>query len=238
MMMVVGIHMFPLFVFTACVVWPRAEIKLIIINQYIVSWLIFDSFKVPPPHNGTCPIRQPVRLLADASPYNTEMLFLVPNRDALRDFIGSSARGDLIISCTFTKTSSPYGFAVSGPTEWNSLLKNLKNKERRWRRGKRMRTWEHEWRWIDIESGFLLSSCWRSSTFKVMTDDASLILEFRVSTTRRRSIKTPISHFALILSHNRILQIRNTCLSETRNPLSASYILTLLELHTTLLTLL
>ena len=79
------------------------------------------------------PTRQPVRRLADASPYHTEMLSLVPNRDALRSH-RSTARGDLIVPCTFTRTSSPYGFAVSGHTERNSLLKNLENKERRWRR--------------------------------------------------------------------------------------------------------
>ena len=57
-------------------------------------------------------------------------------------------------------------------------------------------------------------------TIKVVTDEASLRHEFRVSTGRnpRKSIKNPpLRHFACILRHNIAflpVETRNTCLSE------------------------
>ena len=67
-------------------------------------------------------------LRGEAPPYLTEMLSLASNSDALRSH-RSAARGDLIISRTFTKTFGPRGIAVSGPTAWNSLQSFLKNKD-------------------------------------------------------------------------------------------------------------
>ena len=67
-------------------------------------------------------------LRGEAPPYLTEMLSLASNSDALRSH-RSAARGDLIISRTFTKTFGPRGIAVSGPTAWNSLQSFLKKKD-------------------------------------------------------------------------------------------------------------
>ena len=67
-------------------------------------------------------------LRGEAPPYLTEMLSLVSSSDALRSH-RSAARGDLIIPRTFTKTFGPRGFAVSGPTAWNSLPAYLKDKD-------------------------------------------------------------------------------------------------------------
>ena len=67
-------------------------------------------------------------LRGEAPPYLTEMLSLVSDSDALRSH-RSAARGDLIIPRTFTKTFDPRGFAVSGPTAWNSFPAYLKHKD-------------------------------------------------------------------------------------------------------------
>ena len=67
-------------------------------------------------------------LRGEAPPYLTEMLFLVSDSNALRSH-RSAARGDHIIPRTFTKTFGPRGFAVSGPTAWNSLPAYLKHKD-------------------------------------------------------------------------------------------------------------
>ena len=67
-------------------------------------------------------------LRGEAPPYLTEMLSLVSSSDALRSH-RSAARGDLIIPQTFSRTFRPRGFAVSGPTAWNSLPAYLKDKD-------------------------------------------------------------------------------------------------------------
>ena len=54
-------------------------------------------------------------------------LSLVSGKDSLRSH-RSADRGDLIIPRTFTMTVGSRGFAVSGPTTWNSLPTDLQNK--------------------------------------------------------------------------------------------------------------
>ena len=66
-------------------------------------------------------------LRGEALPYLTEILSLVSSSDALRSH-RSAAPGNLIIPQSFTKTFGPRGFAVSGPTAWNSLQHTWKIK--------------------------------------------------------------------------------------------------------------
>ena len=61
-----------------------------------------------------------------APPYLAEMLELKSDIPSLRR-LRSTARGDLLVPRTKTKTFGPRGFASTGPTLWNSLPDDLRD---------------------------------------------------------------------------------------------------------------
>ena len=95
-------------------------------------------------------------------------------------------------------------------------------------------TWKHRWRQGQTAGVWFISSSKRGSycccvcfqhprTLKLMTDDASLRLEFPVSTGRKPIKNPPLRHFACILRHNATflpIEIRNMCLSEAPSVIS------------------